>query len=241
MTYRILDLFCGAGGAAKGYTDAGFEVVGVDISRQPHYPYEFIQRDALTFVELLFDPFSADRPPEWDLKAPYLLQDFDAIHASPPCQAYSDTAVLHRERDYPKLIEPTRKLLRETGLPYVIENVESAPLIDPVTLCATNFDGTLVEVFGQLYQLQRHRGFETNWPLLGHGACVHLFKTFPVYGHGTPGNMPWFTGAPMARLARQVMKTPWMTRDEFTEAIPPYYTKFVGKQLRWRLNATSKP
>ena len=235
MTYRILDLFCGAGGAAVGYNRAGFEVVGVDIAPQPHYPFEFIQWDALSVLEELMQPLNFTKP--------YLLDDFDAIHASPPCQRYSIMTRCHPglEYDYPDLIEPTRKLLQQTGLPCVIENVKGAPLIDPVTLCATNFLGTTVDWNGETYQLQRHRDFEANFPLFGHGSCHHTYKTFPVYGHGQPGNMPWFTGAPLSAMARQVMGIDWTNRDELAEAIPPYYSEFVGKQLRSYLDSTSKP
>lgn len=235
MTYRILDLFSGAGGAAEGYHRAGFEVVGVDISAQPHYPFEFIQWDALSILEEMFYTGTLNEPP-------YILDDFDAIHASPPCQAYSDLISCRPELvgTYPQLIEPTRKLLQQTGLPYVIENVESSPLIDPLVLCATEFADTTVEWNGQTYQLQRHRGFEANWALPERYPCDHVYKTFPVYGHGQPGNMPWFTGAPMAKFAREVMQTPWMTRDEYCEAIPPYYTEYIGGYLIKHLDSTSK-
>ena len=114
---RILDLFCCAGGSAKGYANAGFDVVGVDVEPQPHYPYEFHQSDALSF------PFDG----------------FDAIHASPPCQGYSVTRAMHQGKQHPMLIESTRARLVSSGLPYVIENVPGAPLQNPVTLCGEMF------------------------------------------------------------------------------------------------------
>jgi DNA (cytosine-5)-methyltransferase 1 len=141
---RLLDLFCGAGGVAVGYSRAGFEVIGVDLRPQPNFPFQFIQADALS------------------MNAEFLAS-FDAIHASPPCQAYSDLAKRNRNGDkWPKLIEPVRGMLSETGLPYVIENVEGAPLRNPTVLCGTMFKGLRVI---------RHRLFESNFfimsPLMG--------------------------------------------------------------------------
>jgi hypothetical protein len=118
---RILDLFSGAGGAAVGYHRAGFDVVGVDIVDQPNYPFTFYEMDALEFVRSEFLSRGAARG--WGFKA---------IHASPPCQRFSDLAKRNgNAEDWPDLIEPTRSALRATGLPYVIENVEGAPLLDP--------------------------------------------------------------------------------------------------------------
>src|SRR6187200_2858563 len=117
MRPRLLDLFCCEGGAAIGYHRAGFDVVGVDIVDRPRYPFEFHQADALT----------------------YPLDGFDAIHASPPCQAYSITKNAH-DRQHPEMVEPVRARLVASGVPYVIENVVGAPLIDPVTICGSMFD-----------------------------------------------------------------------------------------------------
>src|SRR5665213_3193952 len=130
---RLLDLFSGAGGAAVGYHRAGFEVVGVDIKPQPHYPFEFRQKDAL-----------------WVLEGE-TMEGFDAIHASPPCQAYSKARKLQGLR-HPDLIASVRELLLAISLPYVIENVPGAPLRNPVLLCG--------EMFG--LGVRRERLFETN-------------------------------------------------------------------------------
>jgi len=142
---RLLDLFCGGGGASMGYWLAGFEVVGVDTAKRGRYPFAHFQADALEFVRMYG-------------------RDFDAIHASPPCQAYSRLAARHPEREYPDLIEPTREALQATGKPYVIENVPEAPLIEPVVLCGSSF---FLGTNDEQYQLRRHRAFETNWPLMG--------------------------------------------------------------------------
>jgi DNA (cytosine-5)-methyltransferase 1 len=136
---KLLDLFCCAGGAAEGYSRAGFEVVGVDIKPQPHYPHTFIQADALT------------------LKRDFMAS-FDAIHASPPCQSYSDLAKRNGNADeWPRLVEPVREMLIRSGLPYIIENVEGAPLLNPAVLCGTMFKDLRV---------LRHRLFETSFPVM---------------------------------------------------------------------------
>ena len=138
---RILDLFCGAGGAGEGYRRAGFDVYGVDLTFMPRYPFPFFQGDALdTMWRLLAGDViefkhwhvpGSDKP--WRVEE-MMLSDFDAIHASPPCQAYSVTRHSHHI-EYPMLVEPIRELLIRTGLPYVIENVVGAPLLNPTTLC----------------------------------------------------------------------------------------------------------
>jgi DNA (cytosine-5)-methyltransferase 1 len=133
---RLLDLFCGAGGAAMGYHRAGFEVVGVDIAPQPRYPFEFIQGDALEFLRALID-LRTYAAPKGDF---YRLQDFDAIHASPPCQAYSITKHAHK-RDHPDLVPQTLELLRNIGLPWVVEN-ERAATPRPTTFSASSWAST---------------------------------------------------------------------------------------------------
>lgn len=214
---RLLDLFCGAGGAAMGYSRAGFDVVGVDIKTQPRYPFEFIQDDALEFME-----FVQDSP-----------QDFAAIHASPPCQAYSD--LRHRTGvEYPDLIALTRELLEATGLPYVIENVEGAPLHNPVVICGSSLG---LGVGGR--QLRRHRLFETNWPLMA-PPCAHGGQSVVgVYGTGGGGQMTRGFKARGVAEAREALSTPWMTLAECAQAIPPAYTELIGHQLLQHITARS--
>jgi DNA (cytosine-5)-methyltransferase 1 len=211
----LLDLYCGAGGASKGYVDAGFQVVGVDSSPQPRYPYRFIQQDALVFLDILL---AANRP------LPYA-----AVHASPPCQAYSD---LQKQSglSYPKLIEPTRERLEALRLPYVIENVEGAPLRAPTTLCGTMFPGLRVI---------RHRLFESNVELSTppHGKHPLVFtydKRKAHYGkldQNTAFVQVTGGGNCTVKNARDAMGIDWMIKDELNEAIPPAYTELVGKQL----------
>ena len=139
---RLLDLFCGAGGAAVGYHRAGFDVVGVDIVAQPRYPFEFVQADALE--SLVYFTCSSE------------VEPFDVIHASPPCPRYANvTRWRGNPEDHSDLLPPVRVLLEATGLPWVIENVPGAPMRPDVVLCGSAFGLTV----------RRHRWFETNVPL----------------------------------------------------------------------------
>lgn len=209
----LLDLFCGAGGAARGYQEAGFYVVGVDNKPQPRYAGdEFILGDALAFLENGSS------------------KGFDVIHASPPCQAYSNLSRRGLgQESHPKLIEPTRRLLQIYGLPYVIENVVGAPLIDPIQLCGSSFR----------LRVRRHRLFESNVPLKGKN-CSHDWQNshpiYDVYQHGrwikTGVAYVFGSGGRKANEHwKEAMGIPWMTSREIVEAIPPAYTKWIGEQL----------
>lgn len=157
---RLLDLFCCEGGAGMGYHRAGFDVFGVDLFgdyMQARYPFRSVKGDVRDVMRTLIlggaIDFSGDN---W-----LYLEDFDAIHASPPCQRYSITNAA-RQADYPDLIEPVRELIRATGLPYVIENVVGAPLYEPVELCGCMFDLKATDDDGVILHLQRARLFESN-------------------------------------------------------------------------------
>ena len=218
MKPRLLDLFCCAGGVGVGYSRAGFEVVGVDIDPQPNYPLPFIQADALTLD-------------------PKFIASFDAVHASPPCQSYSDLAKRNRNADeWPRLIEPVREMLIRAGLPYVIENVEGAPLLNPTVLCGTMFKGLRV---------LRHRLFESNFLILtpphGKHPKVHTFDKRKSH-YGKTDDMRDFvqvTGGGNCTIAaaRDAMGIDWMNKNELNEAIPPAYTEFIGRQLMKHLLA----
>lgn len=210
---RLLDLFCGAGGAAMGYHQAGFEVVGVDTAPQPRFPFEFHQAEALEFP----------------------LHGFDAIHASPPCQAYSNLRVL-TGKEYPDLVGAVRDRLLAWGGPYVIENVPGAPLRSPLTFCGSEFGLTTTTALHGRVWLRRHRLFESSVFFMGAGGCNCYGKlTVPVYGHGAGGNRVNLRGKGVARASREVMGIDWMTRAELDQAIPPAYTRHIGEALMARL------
>lgn len=199
---KLLDLYCKAGGAGMGYHRAGFEVVGVDIAPQRHYPFKFVQADAIEYVSQY----------GWM---------FDAIHASPPCQAFSRLTPTTHKKNHPDLIAPTREALKRVGAPYVIENVADAvtALINPVMLCGSMFG---LKVF-------RHRYFECSWNLMFSPAtCRHDFT--PVVISGSPRRTTGRLEYP-AQACREASGLYWMTRKEMDEAIPPAYTEWIGREL----------
>lgn len=203
-----------------GYHRAGFDVVGVDVNPQPRYPFEFRLADALD---------DERGSPGFITMYGHL---FDVIHASPPCQHYSDLAKRNSNADdHPDLVAVVRAALQDTDKPWVIENVEGAPLIDPVWLCGTTFPELAVI---------RHRGFESTvyikprpcsnrHPLVytrdkrknHYGKLVEADSFVSVNGGGN---------CSVAR-ARIAMGIPWMTKDELNEAIPPPYTTYIGDHL----------
>ena len=196
-----LDLFCGAGGCSRGYSDAEFDMTGVDINPQPHYPYRFVQAD---WAEYLTE--------HW--------RKYDFIHASPPCQGYSQLAAMHpaKAATYPKLIDPVRQALRATDLPYVIENVETAPL-SGIVLCGSMFDLRIDRGY-----LRRHRRFETSFQI-EQPICAHAGPAVGVYGHGSHSGKHQMCNK---ADAAEVMQIDWMNRDELAQAIPPAYTRYIG-------------
>lgn len=210
---RLLDLFCGAGGAAMGYHRAGFDITGVDTEPQPNYPFRFVQTDALNI---------------------HFIDDYDVVHASPMCQGYCWSTARHRAKGkvYPDQIPDTRAMLIASGKPYVIENVPTAPLLYP-----TYLEGTM---FG--LNVLRRRGFETNWWLPKPPyrkrlkTIMQQSKRDPrifikksaycsVAGNGADG---W-----SCRVAdwQKAMGIDWMNREEIVQAIPPVYTEYIGKYL----------
>lgn len=216
---RILDLFSGAGGAAMGYHRAGFEVVGVDHAPQPRYPFEHHQADALEFL--------ADHGHE-----------FDAIHASPPCQAYSRATLAARRRGvgYPDLLAATRRLLNRVGRPWVIENVPGAPMCPSLVLCGCMWPDELVG-------LQRRRWFELSWPTaVLRPPCHHPDPAVTPSNTGSGGpHQPAYRhlrGAEWAAVKARAMGVDWMSRAELSQAIPPAYTQHVGELLAAHLTQT---
>ena len=207
---RLLDLFCCQGGASAGYTAAGWEVVGVDIDPQPHYPYEFHQGDAL----------------KWTLEH---HDEFDAFHASPPCQAWTNAQKI-RGNEHEDFIGATRSLFKMIGKPWIIENVVGAPLVDPVEMCGSMFGLTTY----------RHRLFESSERLLVPAHPKHVAPTTKMGRPVKPGEFMHVVGN-FAGVdhARHVMGMPWATRDGLREAIPPAYTEFLGGQILDHLLASA--
>ena len=239
MKLRLLDLFCGAGGASVGYVRAGFEVEGVDIEPQPHYPFKFYQTDALEFP----------------------LEGYDAYHASPPCQAYSEATPITTKSKHPKLIKVVHDMLVGSGKSYVIENVEGARwyLENPIMLCGSMFglgspiyrclcgnefelklgkygcpncEGGNIASPKERYGLRRHRLFECSWGLpFPPASCSHTGQALGVYGK--PGGSSKRDGLKFAQFKdwKEGMGIDWMNVKEMAESIPPAYTEYIGKEL----------
>ncbi|MCK9628488.1 MAG: DNA cytosine methyltransferase [Bacteroidales bacterium] len=237
MKPRLLDLYAGAGGAARGYQQAGFYVVGVDNKPQPHYAGdEFVQADALEVLRGDWPPYPSGDPSGhyheiyYQLRRQVDLRRFDAIHASPPCQRYSliarNTGVAG---NHPDLVAATRELLVATGLPYVIENVKGSPLINPVKING----GSLGLGSGDM-DLPRERHFELSFPFNGliPPPSRQRRHSMGVYGHGTNAWHREKIGRNL-RVAemREAMGIDWMNRNELSQAIPPAYTELIGAQL----------
>jgi len=207
---RLLDLFCGAGGASVGYARAGFSVVGVDIHPQPNYPFEFVQMNAL----------SCDYE---------YLDQFDIIHASPPCQQYSIGSAVARKngKQYPDLVHPTRRLLVATGKPYIMENVRPAPVRPDICLDGTMFDLGVI----------RPRVFETNIPGIPTYPCPSLIEGSVIEGDYVTVAGNGGTGLKTRAAWSQAMGIHWMSRRELREAIPPAYTRWIGQEALLILEA----
>jgi DNA (cytosine-5)-methyltransferase 1 len=206
---KLLDLYCKAGGASKGYQLAGFEVVGVDIKKQKRYPFKFIQADCLELMK--------------DIE---FLKSFDVIAASPPCQTHSITQHLRnaqgKSTDKIDLIPQTREALIASGRPYVIENVPGSPLVNPIQMCGSSFG----------LKVRRHRLFESNLQLKG-SVCNHKEQGKPVGIYGSMRDEIPNGGhtAKSIEQAREAMGIDWMIWGELVEAIPPIYTKEIGTQI----------
>lgn len=216
---RLLDLFCCEGGAAMGYSRAGFDVVGVDLEPRfaKRYPFEFHAGDAIEFVK-------------------EHGHEFDVIHASPPCQRYSITNAA-RKHDYPDLIAPTREALQATGLPYVIENVVGAPLQNPITLCWQHFNapGSVPDEDGTPLRMERHRLFEVNFVMPTPPPCVHDRSIQVAGSYGGARRDKWEAKhvrkggyVPAKHIQERLLGIDWMTQNGLYQSVPPAYTQFVG-------------
>lgn len=223
---RLLDLFCGAGGAAMGYHRAGFDVVGVDIHPQPHFPFEFIQADAIEYL------------------SETMASGFDAIHASPPCQFYTRLRTLPwlRDREYWESIPPTMAAVQATGLPWCVENVESRAAKDALgsawTLCGTMFDLR----WDDGRPLYRHRVFAMSEFTLTPAHPKHQDVLVPgplLKGRARLNNGYVIGGHQNGLRAMNAMGIDWMTGNELSQAVPPAYTEWIGRQLLASMEAVA--
>lgn len=212
---RLLDLFCCQGGAGEGYRRAGFEVHGVDNEAQPRNPHSFEQADAIEYLE------SRD------------LGEWDRIHASPPCQAYS-RAFKHLAAPKPMLLDCTIELLKRWGGVWVVENVVGAPLATASDLFGRH--GTEVCGSGLGLRVHRHRLFESSVPLVG-PACNHAELAMNPHNQaGRDRIYAEFGRSDPEVIWRQEMGVGWMDKHGGRQAIPPAYTEYIGAQL---MNALS--
>jgi DNA (cytosine-5)-methyltransferase 1 len=204
----LYDIFCGAGGATRGYQNAGFRVIGIDNRPQPHYCGDgFIQMDAFEFMRR------------------YMAGEYEpasAFAASPPCQRYSVETPQKYKCNHPDLIGQTRELLLETGKIFIIENVTGARfhLRNPIMLCGSMFH----------LPIWRHRWFEIHPAMfILTRPCDH--SNIPVLITGTTRRNGYPRTEPSADVRRAALGTPWMVISEMDDAIPPFFTEFIGKQL----------
>lgn len=220
---RALDLYCKAGGAARGLALAGFEVVGVDVEPQPNYPYEFIQADVLAV--------DGEGLPVW-------WSDWDLIWASPPCLA--NTALRHapNAKKHEDLIAPTRNLLKASGRPYVIENVVGAESLRVDLMLRGNMFDLGVTANDVRYTLARQRNFEVSFPVPQPTWQLIRGPVIGIYGghvrcrsakHGGRGTRD-FVGLDKDHLAADALGLPRgsMTMDEYSNAIPPAYACYIA-------------
>lgn len=246
---KLLDLYSCAGGAAAGYHRAGFDVYGVDKDPQPRYPFAHNVGDAVqVLARLTFGESVTFTHPD-GTTAELFLEDFDVIHASPPCQTYSATKAWH-DNAHPDLVEPTREALIATGLPYVIENVPGAPLIDPVRLCGSEFDMVGPDSDGRMLKMIRHRLFESNMPLRNNGGCRHRrdYITASVYGNGGGWSIEYRDSPtrrsgyiPKTPVIQNILGIDWMTKHEMSQVVPPVMAEHIGRQIMDHLDVPAEP
>lgn len=202
---KLLDLYCCGGGAGYGYELAGFDVTGVDNENQPKHRGKFIQGDAIEFLKQ-----------NW--------KHFDAIHASPPCQEYSLSSKQFRlkGRKYIELIEATRVEVLKTGLPYVMENVPDAPLINPIILCGAMFN----------MKTYRHRAFESNFKIVVPEHPEHTAPNAKMGRKPREGEFIQYVGHfSGVKKVQEMTGLHWLGQYELAQSIPPQYTEFIGRQL----------
>jgi len=202
---KLLDLYCCGGGAGHGYELAGLDVTGVDIEPQPKHRGKVVVADAIEYLREHY-------------------QEYDAIHASPPCQQYSTSSMQFRlnGKEYPDLISITREELIKTGKPYIIENVPNSPLINPIQLCGS--------MFGM--RTYRHRLFESNMPLVAPIHHKHSVKNAKMGRKANEDeNIQYVGHFSGLKEVRQMTGLNWLGTYELAQSIPPQYTEYLDKQV----------
>ena len=203
--FKLLDLYCCAGGAGYGYEQAGFDVTGVDIEYQPKHRGKFIQADAIEFLKVNY-------------------QNYDVIHASPPCQAYSTASMQFRTKGkrYDDLISITREILQKINKPYIIENVPGSPLLNPIVLCGAMFN----------MRTYRHRLFESNIKLISPPHPEHIYPNAKMGRKPKENEFIQYVGHfSGVNLVQEMTGLHWLGQKELAQSIPPAYTKFIGEQI----------
>lgn len=201
-----------------GYHRAGFDVTGVDIAPMPRYPFTFIQADALEYV--------AEHG-----------REYDVIHASPPCQAFTALKTTWNAKSHVDLLTPTREALARLSVPWIIENVPGAPIRHHIVLCGTMFGLGIRDA-----ELRRHRWFETRppFPVLvppcAHGQRPVTIGVYGQHGRDRRRTVDTFFSVADGRIA---MGIDWMTGDELSQAIPPAYTEFIGNLILSQIEAAA--
>lgn len=237
---KMMDLYCGGGLAAIGYHQAGFDVYGLDIKSHPNYPFSFFQGNVLSFLEnILSQPNYLN----------HFRTEYSLVHASPPCQKYSQSTALQRKKGkvYPDLVAPTRELLEKIGLPYIIENVPGAPIRKDIVLRG--------DMFG--LHVRRRRWFELgNWYMmqpglpnkkgsLANGDFVSVFGkgSYRVSSKSPSGFRPKCDQGSILKTWHFAMGIPPefgpFNYRELAEGIPPSYTKYIGEHFMAMLKITN--
>ncbi len=233
----VIDGCCGDGGAAQGYHDAGYDLLGCDTdkARLARYPFRALHMDVVEFI-LTYGPHA------------------DLIHVSPPCTGYTQatSAIPDRITKYDRLIPAVREACLVVGKPYVIENVTSGvtrrELVDPLMLCWTEFNtpGSVVDEDGTPLWMRRHRLFESNLPLMGAGGCQHPRDMQCAGAYGGARRDKWEARhvrrggyVPSVDVMRRLLGTPWMSEKGCQLSIPPSYTRFLGEQILAQLEVAA--
>lgn len=238
---RLFDLFCCEGGASQGYSQAGFQVYGLDLFEdytRKRYPFPAHKGDAIAAMDKLLTGGTL----EFDNGEVLGLSDFAVLTASPPCQHASAATRAIDRSNYPRLIPPIRDAFIASGKFYIIENVRGADLIQPTELCGCMFNMTAVDTDGITLHLQRPRRFESNVTLVPPKRCDHSDHEWVGGSYGGARRDKYEAKyvrkggyVPAKKVQQELLGIDWMTERGMHQAIPPKYTQWLGWQLRFPL------